>query len=266
MISSNTQTFSVKGLPYISKNFSGDKYSATRHKIRKWIEKEFNIQRENIKRIYVNIETGDIQFTIDTNIWSKELSDMIRKSPSGEIFFSWEQMIKNRKTEKDWLQPYKSSLYLTDMYSSYDSLKTNREIVTSLYKEFDFPIIKKYLEDKEFEEECELFLLQSEIDEILCEEDKELGNNLEDVFSFLSISSNKKRVRGILTCSAEDLEVEPPYKKMNVSDTYDSEYEVWTPEKICEKIRFLNTCGKINLSFKDIDVLTKAFGQNRVVE
>ena len=263
MVSSNTQTFSVKGLPYISKNFSGDKYSATRHKIRKWVEKEFSIQRENIKRIYVNIETGDIQFTIDTTNWSKELSNMIRKSPSGEIFFSWEQTIKDRKTEKDWLQPYKSSLYLTDMYSSYDSLKTNREIVTSLYKEFDYPLIKKYLEDREFEEECEMFLLQSEIDEILCEEDE--GNNLEDAFSFLSIS-NKKRERGILMCSAEDLEVEPPYKRMNVSDTYVSEYEVWTPEKICEKIRFLNVCGKINISFKDVDVLTKAFGQKRVIE
>lgn len=263
MISSNTQTFSVKGLPYISKNFSGDKYSATRHKIRKWIQKEFNIERENIKRIYVNIETGDIQFTIDTNNWSKELSNMIRKSPAGEIFFSWEQTIKNRKTEKDWLQPYKSSLYLTDMYSSYDSLKTNREIVTSLYKDFDYPLIKKYLEDKEFEEECELFLMQSEIDEILCE--RECNDNLEDAFSFLSISSNNKRGRDILVCSVEDLTVEPPYKKMNVRDTYDSEYEVWTPEKICEKIRFLNVCGKINLSFKDVDVLTKAFGQKRVV-
>lgn len=260
------QSFSAKGLPYISKNFDGDRYSATRHKIRKWIETEFNCDRQDIKRIYVNMDTADIQFTVNNKCeWIEQLRTMIRTSPTGEIRFSWEKKLGNDKIEKDWLQAYKASIYLSDMYKSYEALKTNREIVMNLYKQLDFPIYDKYIEEQEFENEWEMFLLQNEIDEILCEKE-ELNEDIEDITSMLSdLTLKRKRSDSLIfTFGPEDFE--PPSKKMNIEETFESEKETWTPQEICEKIRLLQVCGNIKISTEDMNKITQEFGERRVMK
>jgi hypothetical protein len=258
------QSFSAKGLPYISKNFVGDRYSATRHKIRKWIETEFNCDRQDIKRIYVNMDTADIQFTVNNKCeWIEQLRTMIRTSPTGEIRFSWEKKLGNDKIEKEWLQDYKASIYLSDMYKSYEALKTNREIVMNLYKQLDFPIYHKYIEDEEFESECEMFLLQNNIDELLCEKE-ETDEDIEDITSMLSdLTLKRKRTDELIfTFGPEDFE--PPSKKINIEETFDS--RDWSPQEICERIRLLQVCGQIKISTEDMKKITWEFGERRVVD
>ena len=264
-----TQSFAAKGLPYISKNFVGDRYSATRHKVRKWIENEFSCEKKDIKRIYVNMDTADIQFTVDKNCtkseWVKQIENMIRKSPMGEIQISWEKDIKNTESEKDWLQPYKASLYLPDMYKSYEALKTNRELVMNLYKQFDIPILQRYIQDQEFDNECEMFLLQNEIDEVLCEKE-ETDEGVEDIASMLSdLTLKRKRdTDSRLIFGIQD--IEPLTKKMCIEETFESEKETWTPSEICEKIRLMQVCGQIKISTEDMKKITYAFGERRVLK
>ena len=262
------QTFSVKGLPYISKNFTGDRYSATRHKIRKWIQQEFDCEKDSIARIYVNMDSADIQFTLTGDFkgkqWSEELSNMIKKSPTGEIRLSWEKKLKDTNSEKDWLQPFKASIYLPEMYKTYEALKTNREIVMNLYKQFDIPIYEQYQFEKGFDDEMEMFLIQNEIDEILCESDDEFDNDgIEDISCALSDLSLKRKRENEFSFVFDSDDLYHPTKKMYIQETFESDKETWTPQEICEKIRLLQGCGTIKISTEDMNKITQAFGERR---
>ena len=210
------------------------------------------------------MDTADIQFTVNNKCeWIEQLRTMIRTSPSGEIRFSWEKKLGNDKIEKEWLQDYKASIYLPDMYKSYEALKTNREIVMNLYKQLDFPIYHKYIEDEEFESECEMFLLQNNIDELLCEKE-ETDEDIEDITSMLSdLTLKRKRTDELIfTFGPEDFE--PPSKKINIEETFDS--RDWSPQEICERIRLLQVCGQIKISTEDMKKITWEFGERRVVD
>ena len=134
-----------------------------------------------------------------------------------------------------------------------------------LYKSFDFPIYEEYIEEQEFNNEWEMFLLQNEIDKILCEKE-EPDEGVEDIASMLSdLTLKRKRTDGLIfTFGSEDLE--PPTKKTYIEETFEAEQETWTSEQICEKIRLMQVSGQVKISTEDMKKLTYAFGERRVLK
>ena len=191
--------FAVKGLPYISKNFKGDHYYATRDKVTKWIENEFKCGKENMKFLFVNMDTGDIKFSIARNTKTNELETILKTSPAGEIRFSWEKCLRDNKRENSYLLKYRANIYLTSMYTCYKDLEKNRDNMMALYQNHDSKLIDDFIEQEYFECEMEKFLIQNEIDEILSSRG---GENVDVCLLDIIISNppyqrTKKRTRTI---------------------------------------------------------------------
>ena len=303
------QNFSVYGLPFISENFKGDHYSSIRYTIRKWIQREFGCTNETIKRIFVNMETKDVQFTVTGTTRGDELKKLIRECPSGEICFSWDNIITEGTKNK---YSTKSIMFLPEMYPSYSALKTNRDLVMSLYQEQDMKIVDEYNKQMAFECEMEKFATECEIDDILsegydenieqmvsllkddgikivdeynkqmafecemekfateCEIDDILSEgydeNIEQMVSLFSqVSVKTKNINDYLVLNSDDLDVEPTSDSVKLVETFSTD-KTFTPQEICEKIRFMNVCGIIKISEEDMNKMVHAFGERRTIE
>ena len=247
----STTSFGFKGLPHVSDNYKGDRYSATRYKIKKNLSK-----LGKVKKLYIDLNTGSGMFTLenDKNPEIMNIVTAICNSPSRMIKFSWELPILKMKSEQDWLLPYKSWLFLnvegsyTDiMNTCKDSLEQEQQKCTEEYLQ--------YLDDNELEGLWNEWELQCQMDEILttCHLDFQEDEYME---------SNKRSFETmILEFDSED------------EDSDDEEYDLvetfvpvsgkteFTIQEICEHIRVLGACrGKDALTIKE---LTEYFGQKR---
>ena len=72
--------FGFKGLPHISDKYQGDKYLASRHKIKKIFEKV-----GNVKSLYVDMNTGGGRVTIEASGNDIKIIEAICNSPMGMI-------------------------------------------------------------------------------------------------------------------------------------------------------------------------------------
>lgn len=247
----STTSFGFKGLPHVSDNYKGDRYSATRYKIKKNLSK-----LGKVKKLYIDLNTGSGMFTLenDKNPEIMNIVTAICNSPSRMIKFSWEMPILKMKSEQDWLLPYKSWLFLnvegsyTDIINTCkDSLEQEQQKCTEEYLQ--------YLDDNELEGLWNEWELQCQMDEILttCHLDFQEDEYME---------SNKRSFETmILEFDSED------------EDSDDEEYDLvetfvpvsgkteFTIQEICEHIRVLGACrGKDALTIKE---LTEYFGQKR---
>ena len=161
MVSSTV--FSFKGLPHISANYGGDKYVASRYKMKQAFEK-----LGPVKKLYVDMNTGSGKVTIENSESGDILKvvEAICNSPTRMIKVSWEQSFLKQESEQEWLLPYKAWLFL-DVDGSFSEIKERCQ------ERLDFEQLvhvlehQKYLDETEFDDFCEEWLLQCEIDEVL---------------------------------------------------------------------------------------------------
>lgn len=102
-------TFYCRGLPYISKSYKGDLYTAVRHKI-----KQFFCPLGDIQKLFVDMNAGFVSITIkDTvNGRSNEIKKILDSSDTNAMRFSWDLPIGSpHKREADFLQPHVSLMW-----------------------------------------------------------------------------------------------------------------------------------------------------------
>jgi len=250
-MTSSTVAFGFNGLPHISKNYKGDKYLASRNKIKKVFGK-----LGKVVKVYVNMDTGCGQIVVENENNSDifKIVKAICDSPTRMLKFSWESPVLEMKTESTWLQPYKTWLFL-----GVDG--TYSDISEKCKEKLDFEQMVHVLEYKQFSENMhfeslqEEWMLEQEIDEILtnCSPYLEEYENVEP----------KKRKHDMIIDLDDD----------DHSDDSDDEYELvetfspvsgksnFSIEEICEHIRMLGVTQSKNVL--SIQELTRYFGQKR---
>ncbi len=180
------------------------------------------------------------------------LENLIQTHPMKELHFSWEQKIRGRVSEKDWLVPYKAIMYLPgNTHGPMEKENLDDEATA-------------YLEELDFQFEMDLRGEEIKIEEILCEKDDDCVEDIASMLSDLSLKRKRKEDLTIL-CDVEDLCVEPSPKRIFVEETFNSEQR-WSPQEICERIRLLQVCGKIKISTEDMNKITQEFGESRVMK
>lgn len=256
MVSSTV--FNFKGLPHISANYGGDKYVASRYKMKKAFEK-----LGSVKKLYVDMNTGSGKVTIENgeNGDIVKVVEAICNSPTRMMKISWEQSFLKQESEQEWLLPYKAWLFL-DVDGSFSEIKERCQERLDFEQMIHTLEYQKHLDETEFDDFCEEWLLQCELDEVLtsCYADTED-----------EVQESKKRTfeTMILDFDSDDEDSDDE----DSDDETQTEYqlvETFTPvsgktdftiEEICEHIRMLSvTGGKTELS---VDKLTEYFGQKR---
>ena len=84
-------------LPYISPNYKGNQYLSVRKIIKQWMKVQF---KKEPTKIFVNMEQDDGYVVFDeTTDHIKDIVKMISEHPMGQLFFSWDQTLKNRQSD-----------------------------------------------------------------------------------------------------------------------------------------------------------------------
>lgn len=90
-------------LPYVSPNYQGDHYIAIRKKISHWMTRVFN-QRPD--RLFVDMRRNRGTATYyQPGPVVRETIQMIWEHPMGQVFFAWNQGLKNRHTDSQYQGP-----------------------------------------------------------------------------------------------------------------------------------------------------------------
>jgi hypothetical protein len=237
--------FKFKGLPYLSENYKGDKYAATRGKIKGVFSKI-----ADVKKLYVNMDAGFGRVELDTTNYQEitKLVVAITKSPMKMIKFSWESPILEMKSEHEKYLPYKAWLFLDDE-RSYEGLQEKTRMRLEFEKALDYD---DYL-NREFEDEYEQWLLEQEIDEVLT-------NAYPDFEEDEEMEDNERKRKYIINFEESDDEEEEAYELVETFTPVSGKSN-FTIQEICEHIRMLAVCnGKNELSVSE---LTEYFGQKR---
>lgn len=237
--------FKFKGLPYLSENYKGDKYSATRGKIKGIFSKI-----GGVKKLYVNMDAGFGRVELDTTNYQEitKLVVSIMKSPIRMIKFSWESPILEMKSEHERYLPHKAWLFL-DSEKSYEELLEKSRIKLEFEKAMDYD---EYL-NRDFEDECEQWLLEQEIDEVLTNAYPDFEEDIKE--------EDEKKDKYIIDFEySEDEEEEEAYELVETFTPVSGKTN-FTIQEICEHIRMLAVCnGKDDLNVRE---LTEYFGQKR---
>lgn len=251
MVSSTV--FNFKGLPHISANYGGDKYVASRYKMKKAFEK-----LGSVKKLYVDMNTGSGKVTIENgeNGDIVKVVEAICNSPTRMMKISWEQSFLKQESEQEWLLPYKAWLFL-DVDGSFSEIKERCQERLDFEQMIHTLEYQKHLDETEFDDFCEEWLLQCELDEVLtsCYADTED-----------EVQESKKRTfeTMILDFDSDDEdsddETQTEYQLVETFTPVSGKSD-FTIEEICEHIRMLSaTSGKTELS---VENLTEYFGQRR---
>ena len=251
MVSSTV--FNFKGLPHISANYGGDKYVASRYKMKKAFEK-----LGSVKKLYVDMNTGSGKVTIENgeNGDIVKVVEAICNSPTRMMKISWEQSFLKQESEQEWLLPYKAWLFL-DVDGSFSEIKERCQERLDFEQMIHTLEYQKHLDETEFDDFCEEWLLQCELDEVLtsCYADTED-----------EVQESKKRTfeTMILDFDSDDEdsddETQTEYQLVETFTPVSGKID-FTIEEICEHIRMLSaTSGKTELS---VENLTEYFGQKR---
>lgn len=160
----NTFSFGFTGLPYISPNYGGKENIAIRRKIRTRLD-----SIGTIKKLYIdeNTKSGRILIELDNSkgVVLKKIISAINNAPLKAIKFSWEQPILNMKSEKAHLDNYKSWLFL-EANGSFQLTKEKLHFLIQKEKLAASIELNQYLYKEEFENECELWLLEQNMKEL----------------------------------------------------------------------------------------------------
>ena len=242
---SSTVAFGFKGIPHISPRYKGDNYLAARSKMKKIFQ-----QLGDVKKLYVNMDTGSgrVEIVSNDNLDLLNVVKMICNSPMRMIKFSWETPILEMKTEQDWLHPYKTWLFL-------DAEGTYEEIHSKSKKILDFQQMIHELEfqEREFEDQCEEWALQCELDEVLTSCYPEWDEEI-------ILETNKRTHDMIIHFDTDNEDSEDEYDLIETFTPVCGKTD-FTIQEICEHIRMLGaTRGKMELSISE---LTQYFGQKR---
>lgn len=157
-------SFGFRGLPYVPvKERMHDQSS---YYIRRKVKKFFS-GLGIIKKLYINeLERfGRVLIELDKRKKINKVVSAINNSPTRMIKFSWYQPILKMKSEKSYLLPHKSWLFL-----EFDnSLEKTDEVLNFLVKKQELIAsieFNEFVRQEEFEISCQEWLLDQQIKEL----------------------------------------------------------------------------------------------------